>query len=207
MREENEKEAAQGLSRKEEEKKLEEIIDVAQENLDRTRDYISNLSGDLKDLLEVYETKDKEALALWHNTESQLNQTRMDLLRCEKARKKPYFGWIQFKDPNMKEEESYYVGRVGIAKTGAEPVVIDWRAPVASVYYENVSGPCRYVVENDGAHTIDLKHKRTYEIALENTCKNLLPRKVYLSYYKIGKTINKGIYRFAKPNISVKIKG
>ena len=105
-------EAYQGLSREEEERKLDEIIGVAQENLERTEHYIRSLSDNLADILETYDTKDKEALALWHNTESQLNENQMDLLRCKKARKKPSFGWISFRDANQPGIESYYVGRV-----------------------------------------------------------------------------------------------
>ena len=84
--------------------------------------------------------------------------------RFVKARKKPYFGRIDFKDPNMKYEESYYIGRVGIAKTPSQPVVIDWRAPIASVYYENSIGTCQYTVSSEGTFEIDLLRKRTYTI-------------------------------------------
>lgn len=154
-----------GLSREEEEQQLAEIIDVAQSNLIKTESYIKNLSDELYDLMETYGPKDKEGLSLLHNTQSQLREYRRDLVRCRKARKKPYFGRIDFKDPNLPREESYYVGRVGITKGGSEPVVIDWRAPVASVYYENVMGTCKYVVKNEGTYEIDLKRKRTYEIA------------------------------------------
>lgn len=74
-------------------------------------------------------------------------------------------GRIDFEDPGAEAAESYYVGRVGIARNGSEPVVIDWRAPIASVYYENSTGRCRYVVKKEGTYEIDLKRKRTYEIA------------------------------------------
>lgn len=154
-----------GLSREEEEKQLAGILDVAQENLERTEGYIKGLSDELYDLMETYGPKDKEALSLLHNTQSQLREYKRDLLRCQKARKKPYFGRIDFKDPNFPQEESYYVGRVGISKSGSEPIVIDWRAPVASIYYENTMGLCRYVVKNEGTYEVDLKRKRTYEIA------------------------------------------
>lgn len=153
-----------GLGREDEEKQLAEIISVAQENLTKTEGYIKELSEELHDLMETYGPKDKEGLALLHNTQSQLRENRRDLMRCRKARKKPYFGRIDFKASKLPQEESYYVGRVGISKSGAEPVVIDWRAPIASVYYENTVGPCSYVVKNEGTYEIDLKRKRTYEI-------------------------------------------
>lgn len=154
-----------GLSREAEEKQLAEIIQVAQENLERTKGYVGQLSEELHELMETYGTKDKEALTFFHNTQSQLGESRRDLVRCQKARKKPYFGRIDFQDFALSQEESYYVGRVGISRQGAEPFVIDWRAPLASVYYENALGPCKYVVKNEGTYQIQLKRKRTYEIA------------------------------------------
>ncbi len=153
-----------GLTRKEEEAQLARIIRVAQKNLTRTETYIRQLTDELDDLMEVYGTKDKEALALFHNTHSQIQENRRDLLRCQKARKKPYFGRIDFKDPKQKQAESYYIGRTGISDSDAYPLVIDWRAPIASVYYENAIGPCTYKVKNEGCFAIDLKRKRTYEI-------------------------------------------
>ena len=86
------------------------------------------------------------------------------MARLEKARKKPYFGRIDFQDPRLSFLESYYIGRVGISDEKAEPVVLDWRAPISSVYYENSTGPCSYTVSSEGTFSIDLKRKRTYEI-------------------------------------------
>ncbi len=153
-----------GLDREAEEKELEKIIATAQENLTKTEAYIRQLTDELDDLMEVYGTKDKEAMALFHNTHSQIQEHKRALLRCIKARRKPYFGRIDFQDPKQPHEESYYVGRVGIAGSDAQPLVIDWRAPVASVYYENALGACTYTVKNEGSFAIDLKRKRTYEI-------------------------------------------
>lgn len=153
-----------GLTREDEERQLAKIIQAAQKNLTQTEADIRRLTDELDDLMEVYGTKDKEALALFHNTHSRIRENRRDLLRCQKARKKPYFGRIDFKDPKQPQEESYYVGRVGISDSGARPLVIDWRAPVASVYYENTIGLCTYQVKNEGMFEIDLKRKRTYEI-------------------------------------------
>lgn len=153
-----------GLSREAEEAQLARIIGIAQDNLEKAEKYSGRLSDELHELMETYGTKDKEALALFHNTQAQLQETRMDLLRCRKARNKPYFGRIDFRDQKIPYAESYYVGRVGISRNGSEPVVIDWRAPIASVYYENTTGRCRYTVKNEGTCEIDLKRKRTYEI-------------------------------------------
>lgn len=157
--------AVPGLDRRSEEEQLAEIIGIAQENLEKAEQYSAQLSDELHELMETYGTKDKEALAMFHNTQSQMRENQRDLLRCRKARIKPYFGRIDFRDPRFPQDESYYVGRVGISRNGSEPTVIDWRAPIASVYYENGLGPCTYTVKNEGSQTIELKRKRTYEIA------------------------------------------
>ena len=158
-----------GTSREAEEQQLKRILKVAQDNLNRAEGHQKGLSEQLQDMLESYDTRDKEVLALWHNTESLFQESKRDLLRCIKARKKPYFGRIDFKDAGLSEPESYYVGRVGISPDGVEQLVIDWRAPMASVYYENALGTCTYevkdTVENETkVHEIDLFRKRTYEI-------------------------------------------
>jgi len=158
-----------GTSREEEEQQLKKILTVAQDNLERAEGHQKGLSEQLKDMLESYDTRDKEVLALWHNTESLFQESKRDLLRAIKARKKPYFGRIDFKDAGLSEPESYYVGRVGISPDGVEQLVIDWRAPMASVYYENALGICSYEVKDTvehetKVHEIDLFRKRTYEI-------------------------------------------
>ena len=154
-----------GLSREAEEKQLTMILGVAQENLERTQRFVKMLYEDLKDIQENYEVSDKETLVLWNTAEAQLTETKRDLVRNEKARKKPYFGRIDFKDPAVEGDEAYYIGRVGISKDSTQPLVIDWRAPLASVYYESNVGPCTYAIRNEGSREIELKRKRTYEIA------------------------------------------
>lgn len=153
-----------GLTRSDEERQLAEIIGIAQDNLDHAKADIRKINEDLADLLEVYDAKDKEGLALWNNATARLKEDERELVRYEKARKKPYFGRIDFKDPKAKSDEAYYIGRVGITDSHSEPVVLDWRAPIASVYYESNMGPCQYTVNSEGTFEIDLKRKRTYEI-------------------------------------------
>lgn len=164
MKEEKSTKTIYGLSRVEEEKQLADIIQVAEDNLEWTKQHYEGLAEQLRDQLEIFDTNDKEGLALWFNTQSQFKESQRDLSRCLKARKKPYFGRIDFIDANLRKEETYYIGRVGIAKNNSKPLVIDWRAPVASVYYENSIGTCTYKVKNQGTYEIDLKRKRTYEI-------------------------------------------
>ncbi len=158
-----------GTGREAEEQQLSKILKVAQNNLERLEKRQEGLSEQLKEMLENFDPNDKEAQALWNNTEAMYHASNRELLRSVKARKKPYFGRIDFKSEGISEPESYYVGRVGISEDGVDPLVIDWRAPIASVYYENALGTCTYevkdIAENETRlHEIDLFRKRTYEI-------------------------------------------
>lgn len=154
-----------GTSRADEEQYLADTIEVAQKNLDRANESIVKLKEEVDALMEeVNSTGEKDNLFLWNNARAQLRETVGEIARYEKARKKPYFGRIDFSDALGKQEESYYIGRVGIARQTKEPAVIDWRTPVASVYYENAMGRGTYTVSAEGTFEIDLKRKRSYEI-------------------------------------------
>lgn len=153
-----------GITREAEEAHLAQTIEITQQNLDKNIAQEQSLKEDIHTLLETYGAKDVEALSLIDNTQLMYETVKRDRSRLEKARKKPYFGRIDFYDEDSKKDEALYVGRVGISKNIIDKVVIDWRAPVASVYYENAVGPCEYTVQNEKTYAIDLLMKRTYEI-------------------------------------------
>lgn len=153
-----------GITREAEEQYLARTIRVAEQNLERNLAGEKKLADDLHDLMESYGAKDVEALSMLHNTQIIYEETKRDRERCERARKKPYFGRIDFYDEDLKKDEACYIGRVGISENITDKVVIDWRAPVASVYYENALGRCTYSVKNEKTYEIDLHRKRTYEI-------------------------------------------
>lgn len=153
-----------GITREAEEAHLAQTIEITQQNLDKNIAQEQSLKEDIHTLLETYGAKDVEALSLIDNTQLMYETVKRDRSRLKKARKKPYFGRIDFYDEDSKKDEALYIGRVGISKNIIDKVVIDWRAPVASVYYENTVGPCEYTVQNEKTYAIDLLMKRTYEI-------------------------------------------
>ena len=153
-----------GITREAEEAHLAQTIEITQQNLDKNIAQEQSLKEDIHTLLETYGAKDVEALSLIDNTQLMYETVKRDRSRLEKARKKPYFGRIDFYDEDSKKDEALYIGRVGVSKNIIDKVVIDWRAPVASVYYENAVGPCEYTVQNEKTYAINLLMKRTYEI-------------------------------------------
>lgn len=154
-----------GITRVEEESKLAEVLTIAERNLTQARKAVKVATGDLHELQETFNENDKETQMFWNNAKASLQFAKEELRRSEKARKKPYFGRIDFIDDRTGEEEAFYIGRVGIQDTPTDRAVIDWRAPVATVYYEESLGKCKYNVRNVGDYNIDLTRKRTYEIA------------------------------------------
>lgn len=67
----------------------------------------------------------------------------------------------------QKDTEVFYLGKGGVMKDPTHILVVDWRAPIANVYYENGLGECSYLAPAGRKYTIDLKRKRTYEIEKE----------------------------------------
>lgn len=153
-----------GTSREDEELKLKEVNEITARKLKETQGMVQSLADELHEQKEVYDADDKEGLAQWFNTDARFQEVRKDLLRAERARKKPYFGRIDFVDSEKDEDETYYIGKTLIADNPSEPIVIDWRTPIASVYYDHGLGTCTYKVPREGSFSLDLKRKRTYEI-------------------------------------------
>lgn len=75
----------------------------------------------------------------------------------------PYFGRVDFNDSEY-GEDSIYVGRFGVTLEGSyEPLVVDWRAPIASLFYTASLGETKYK-SPDGDIDIDILKKRQYII-------------------------------------------
>ena len=60
-----------------------------------------------------------------------------------KLKESPYFGKINFIDDGYNEE--VYIGRYGLTPEDSyEPIIVDWRAPVASLFYKGMLGKTSY---------------------------------------------------------------
>ncbi|MEQ6854379.1 RNA polymerase recycling motor HelD [Lysinibacillus capsici] len=81
----------------------------------------------------------------------------------EAVRKKPYFARIHFQktgDP----EEFLYIGKTSLFhRETHEPIIVDWRSPVANVYYDGRLGDMEYDVRGE-VHKGHLFAKRQYKI-------------------------------------------
>lgn len=77
---------------------------------------------------------------------------------------KPYFARIDFKDDTRNEKDKLYIGKLSLLNENNDSLIIDWRTPVANLYYDSSLGNTKYKT-NDGSYIYgDLSLKRVYTI-------------------------------------------
>ncbi len=151
---------------------LKECVDIIQNNIDRYMAELKDLKAETKELYDNYRSNNPElhndlviGLSMQTDMERALNKNLLAL-------KKPFFGRIDYKEEDGKlireggerQEFSLYIGKNGVSKTSTEIIVVDWRAPVSSVYYDSDLGKSSYPSPYGDMIHIDLSLKRTFEI-------------------------------------------
>lgn len=85
------------------------------------------------------------------------------LSRLERVRNNPYFGRIRFNCDDGQTEDRY-IGKHGVYNEETlEPIVLDWRAPLASLFYNSSGNESSYAV-NGGNVTGNVTLKRSFKI-------------------------------------------
>ena len=148
-----------------EEQHLEHCVEVIQNNIDAYSVKLQEISAETKELYDNYRSNNPELhndLVIGLDIKSQLERTlNKNLL----AFKKPYFGRIDYLEQEDNAKYSLYLGKNGIRKNTSENIVIDWRAPISSVYYDSDIGESSYQTPFGEQMDITLNLKRTYEIS------------------------------------------
>ncbi|QNU66835.1 AAA family ATPase [Ruminiclostridium herbifermentans] len=80
------------------------------------------------------------------------------------AKSKPYFARIDFLEDDTKKIEKLYIGKMSLARDeDQEIIIVDWRAPIANLYYEGRLGASSYECP-DGTIEGQLLLKRQFSI-------------------------------------------
>ena len=82
--------------------------------------------------------------------------------KIAKLKESPYFSRIDFREENTLETGSYYIGRFSFSY-GNELLIFDWRAPIASMFYDYEVGPAGFDAPQ-GRIEGDLTRKRQFKI-------------------------------------------
>ncbi len=152
-------------TQEQEEKHLEQCLEVIQKNIDHYSLELKRLNNEAKELFDNYRSNNPE---LYFDLDVGLNlkmQVERILLKNQAALKKPYFGRIDYYEHEDQEKFSLYIGKNGVRKSKTESLIVDWRAPVSSVYYESEVGESSYQTPDGETIDISLELKRTYEIS------------------------------------------
>lgn len=142
---------------------LANCISVIQRNIETYEKDVAIMSADIQDMYQRYRDDDPELFLELSNTITMNESMKIALNKNMRALKKPYFGRVDIQEEGRKQE-TFYIGKGGVMHGTTNIVVVDWRAPIANVYYENGLGECSYVAPENQKITIDLQKKRTYEI-------------------------------------------
>lgn len=78
--------------------------------------------------------------------------------------KAPYFARICLQMDDEDEPEDYYIGNANVNDKDFNPVIIDWRSPIAETYYNQENGRTSYEV-NGRRIECDLKLRRQFDLA------------------------------------------
>lgn len=88
------------------------------------------------------------------------------LTYLQQSRLKPYFGRVDFIKEETYDKDSVYIGKRGVVSTDTlDSIVVDWRAPIASLYYSGESKDAFYRTPQ-GIVRGEVKLKRNF--AIEN---------------------------------------
>ena len=92
-------------------------------------------------------------------------ETFLDSIKSlQRHQDKPYFARIDFNDDKIGKNEKFYIGKLGLIDTNNDNLIIDWRTPIANLYYDSALGRTSYKT-NDGSYINgDLTLKRVYTI-------------------------------------------
>ena len=151
-----------------EEKKLEEDSNILNEEMIsyiNKRKFVTQYILDYrKNAVEEYKD-DEDKLIEYFDHERYVKEqafTTIDkkLKELTILKESPYFGRVTFNDLEFDQKDTLYVGRFGVTPEGSyEPVIVDWRAPVASLFYHGSLGEASYT-SPDGPIKCDIEGRR-----------------------------------------------
>ncbi len=136
------------LELEKEKKKLSQVLEIINavlkaEQFDLQKLY-KDFIGDIEELWRIVDTK------------------KIHISNLETSLDKPYFARIDFTSEGDGKTNTFYIGNNGVMQ-GTDIVVTDWRAPIASLYYDAEVGECSFEAPT-GKIKGKMSLKRQYEI-------------------------------------------
>lgn len=73
-----------------------------------------------------------------------MSSTATKITNIAKIKEKPYFARLDFKEDKKDNKDKLYIGKIGVIDLDGKIVITDWRAPVATLYYDSNLGKVEY---------------------------------------------------------------
>ncbi len=101
--------------------------------------------------------------AMYSVEETYIGMYLKENISLKRHKDAPYFARIDFKEEKDAEEKKYYLGKVGLVDDSANQYIVDWRAPIANLYYDSALGDSEYHTKKE-TFKGELKLKRVFTI-------------------------------------------
>ena len=128
------------------EERISAIADkAAAEKLDIRENLALNFDGDSESMETYIEFEVMNHAIDQYNIDRDTADEKLS--RVKRLLKAPYFAKVLLQFEPDEDPEEYYIGSAGVAEHSQEPLVIDWRSPVAETYYNQDNGKTFYTVD------------------------------------------------------------
>ncbi|MCH4009627.1 RNA polymerase recycling motor HelD [Companilactobacillus sp.] len=147
------------------EKKLQEHIDIAEQDLEVINDAFDDIhvgmDGDAISFDAALSIHQQQQMLDERNNSWQQNRQRLGILK--RLEKTPYFARLDFQEKGEPKRETIYIGMSSLTDQDDHFLIYDWRAPISSIYYEGNLGEVHYQ-SPDGDQEVNLFLKRQFLI-------------------------------------------
>ncbi|WP_017212141.1 RNA polymerase recycling motor HelD [Clostridium beijerinckii] len=135
-----------------EEEKLSEILEILNKEilkyLEKRKNVTNYILEARKKYVEEYKDDEDQIIDYFDHEnyvkEEAYRTIDKRLMEFTKLKEIPYFGKVSFKEGEDIPEDMY-VGRYGLTlENSFEPLIVDWRAPIASLFYKGTLGKSSY---------------------------------------------------------------
>ncbi|MEQ5977335.1 UvrD-helicase domain-containing protein [Bacillus cereus] len=137
------------------------MSNIFEDELQKMKDTLHTMDEQLDKLekIPVYYGEDFKEQILESMRESNRQNLRIGV-------QEPYFGRLDFQEDGKEEVMPIYIGKVGVSDMDTmKPIIIDWRAPVASMFYSFTGGEeLAFYQSPDGLVEGDVYLKRNISI-------------------------------------------
>lgn len=136
---------------------LERVNEVIVNQIDHDQNQLDFYMEAIKEIVDDDENK-------FSMTGKWIDLYTASLESLKRHKDKPYFARIDFKDNKKDLDDKLYIGKLSLLDDNNDSLIIDWRTPIANLYYDSSLGETSYKNHDGKIINGNLKLKRVYTI-------------------------------------------